>query len=532
MEKEVQSDIERFRQLFDGLDRVHGRYDIDPDLSSRQEKVSGKPWTVKEPVFLSHFEKHIAGDAGLGIVPIRDDQCCVFAALDIDEYDLDLKKLNEDVQKLQLPFVTCRTKSGGAHLYVFFKEPVKAEHVRDRLNKMAEALGFPATEVFPKQKIIKPEDVGNWINLPYFNCPGPTNRYGLDVDGKALVELHDFVVNAESRKISKEAFLKLEIPELEKPFKDGPPCLQRLASAKGGFPQGTRNKSLFNIGVYLREKYQDDWQQKIEEYNHRMINPPLSSPEVIQITKSLSKGKYFYTCDDDPIKRVCARDACLGRKYGIGNSSADGGELEAMLGTLQKTVTLDPYGKELVDEKPEWYMAVDGVMITLQTGELMNQDRFITKLAESMCKFPMKVRPQRWNAMLKEKIESAERVELGPETGTYGHIFTALKDFCTNHGGAETRLEIDTGQVWKDDDGCLWFKHQPFWEFLVRRGIYRAKDGGNELHRMMRILGATKKQLMLTREPKQVNRECWCIKDWTDEDKEQTPDPKVPETEF
>ena len=104
----------KFRELFDGLNRVRGSYKIDEDRTHEKDKVIGAAKTVKEPVQESHWVDHFEGREGLGIVPIRDDQCCVFAALDIDEYNLDLKKLNDEVYKLKLPFVTCRTKSARA----------------------------------------------------------------------------------------------------------------------------------------------------------------------------------------------------------------------------------------------------------------------------------------------------------------------------------------------------------------------------------------------------------------------------------
>jgi len=522
---------QKFKNLFNGLDRVRGIYDIDVDRSRGKDKVVGAAKTIKEMLLDHHWEAHLSGKQGLGVVPIRDDQMCVFAALDIDEYDLDLVHLNAEVQKLKLPFVTCRTKSGGAHLYVFFKEPVRADLVRERLKMMAEAIGYPAVEIFPKQRQLGPGDVGNWINLPYFNCEGPTNRYAYNKEGKAIPSLDLFVAYVEQNKVDKEYFLEMKVKSMDKPFMDGPPCLQRLATQDGGFPSGTRNKALFNVGVYLRLKHPDDWKDKLEEYNHKYMQPPLKSGEVQQTLRSLTKDKYFYTCQDVPLSTVCARDACLGRKFGVGNGDdSGGGELESMLGTLQKTVMLDLYGEPVTDDIPIWYMDVDGVQLTLKTHELMVQEKFIQRLAESLCKYPQRVRPQRWQTILKEKIETAELVEMPPETGTYGHIVAALKDFCTAHGDADNRAEIDQGKVWKDEQGYLWFKHQPFWEFMVRRNIYRARDDGKMLHTLMRKLGAIKKQIII--DQNNTNRTCWRLLDWEDLDKDQMPPIKKTETEF
>jgi hypothetical protein len=126
--------LTHFRNLFDGLDRTYGKYEIDHDLSSRQEKVQGKAVTVRGAVTIDLFAKHLEG------VPIREDSTCAFGALDIDEYDIDLVDLNSRIQKANIPLVVCRTKSGGAHCYAFFDEPIRADIVRKKLKEFAEAL--------------------------------------------------------------------------------------------------------------------------------------------------------------------------------------------------------------------------------------------------------------------------------------------------------------------------------------------------------------------------------------------------------
>ncbi len=523
--------FERFQKLFDGLDRVRGVYEIDPDLSSDRVKVGGKAYTIKEPHLREHWQNHFSGEQGLGIVPIRDDQCCVFCALDIDEYDVNLEELNQMVIKMKLPFVLCRTKSGGAHLYMFFSEPVRADLVKKRLKEMATSIGFPAVEIFPKQKQLREGDVGNWINLPYFNVEVATDRYALDADSKAIMDVAAFVKFAESKQLTLVQLMKLKIPKgKDQPFLDGPPCLQRLASHKTGLPEGTRNSALFNMGVYARLKYGDNWSDKLEDMNRDLMSTPLKAGEITQVLSSLNKAKYYYTCDQEPICNFCSRDACLGRKYGVGagGDGADGGELEVMLGRLQKTESIDLYGHP-IEDAPHWYLDVDGVTLTLTTKELTTQDMLIKKLAERLRKYPEKVRPQRWQAILKEKIEAAEIVELPPETGTYGHIVAALREFCQLHGGADTRMDIETGHVWEDEDGYLYFKHSAFWGYLCKKQIYKSREDGKQLHSIMRLLRAEKKQLMLDSKLN-MNREVWCMKGWK-EKPIQVPG-KTPEEEF
>jgi hypothetical protein len=324
---EQRSELERFAKLFDGLQRVRGVYDIDDELSAKQKKLVGKAVTKKEPVEPQHWINHLDGRHGLGIVPIRDDGKCVFGAIDVDVYDLDLKTLNAKVHELQLPLVLCRSKSGGAHLYAFFTEPVPAAVVQNKLREFAVVLGHPGVEIFPKQRQLGPDDLGNWINLPYHHVDGPTMRYALDSQGDALATLADFVLYAEQNAVSAEEFTAVVCAQRASSqpaapavhgtaFADGPPCLQRLWQR--GVVDGQRNQVLYQTGIYLRRKHPDDWEQLLAQQAGSM-DPPLDAREVEQTIKSLRKPKGFYKCNDEPFKSACDKSACLRRQYGVGD---------------------------------------------------------------------------------------------------------------------------------------------------------------------------------------------------------------------
>lgn len=518
----------RFRNLFDGLDRTYGKYDIDHDLSSRQEKVTGKPVTIKAAVTMELYAKHLEGAQGLGIVPIREDSTCNFAALDIDEYNLDLPALAREIAALKLPLIPCRSKSGGAHCYIFCEEPIRADILFKKLKLFAEALGYPSIEIFPKQTELRPNDVGNWINLPYFDCQKKNHdRYALDDKGEPIMKLEDFVEYADNKRVTLEQLKKLKPKRKDLPFDDGPPCLQRLAQR--GFPDGTRNNGLFNLGVYCRKKFESDWEDKLEELNYAHMQPPLKSGEVQQVIKSVSRKEYQYTCEQPPINAVCSKDACYGRRYGVGGGMG-GADPETMMGGLRKSVTKDLFGEEIQEDEVMWFMDIDGVELQLTTMDLFNQDRFRARCAERLCKLPMKVRPQRWDLILKDRIENAGLIEFPPETGTYGQIVNALRDFITRYGSAETRDDILAGKVWANDEGLLHFSHKSFWDYLVKVGIYRQRDDGKQLHTILKKLGADKKQLMIDSKLNK-NIRVWVVKDFTvpeDRDAPSTKEPKAP----
>jgi hypothetical protein len=304
--------LARFAALFNGLQRAYGCYDLGTETRARDGKVEGKPRTVKEPLTDKQWRDHLEGRHGLGIVPIRDDQACVFGAIDIDEYDLDLRALNAKIQSTKLPLVLCRTKSGGAHLYLFTAEPVAAAVVRQKLVGYAKTLGYGGSEVFPKQEKLIAEDTGNWINLPYFDGKGPTQRYALDADGNALITLAEFVAYAEQHAVTEAQLVEARGAA---PFSDGPPCLQALWARAVG--QGTRNQVLYQTGVYLRAKHADDWEARLEQQAAAM-HPPLDAREVAATIKSLGRGSGFYRCKDAPFASACDKSACRMRPYGVG----------------------------------------------------------------------------------------------------------------------------------------------------------------------------------------------------------------------
>ena len=119
-------------------------------------------------------------EPSLGIIPIRSDQTCVWGAFDIDEYNLDHKNLVGKIKKMNLPLIVFRSKSGGAHVYMFVKEPLSAADMQKHIKLFAAYLGFANCEVFPKQTklLVDRGDVGNFLNLPYFGGDS-SNRYAL-----------------------------------------------------------------------------------------------------------------------------------------------------------------------------------------------------------------------------------------------------------------------------------------------------------------------------------------------------------------
>ena len=119
-----------------------------------------------------------------------------------------------------------------------------------------------AVRSFPKQiKLhLDRDDVGNFLNLPYYNSEDGL-RYAIKDDGTSAT-LDEFIELYEQYKQTPEQVTKLQTGgEAEQhQLTDGPPCLQILAKNK--ISEGGRNNGLFNLGVYLRKAYPDSWESR------------------------------------------------------------------------------------------------------------------------------------------------------------------------------------------------------------------------------------------------------------------------------
>ena len=196
--------IEKFKIIFQGLDRAYGEY---TPGDTKNGKVGGSAITKRDLVSDALWKNHLEGKApSLGIVPIRDDSTCTWGCIDIDTYPLDHKAILNRIKKLNLKITMCRSKSGGAHLFLFFDKPIEAKDVRNKLTEMSAALGYGSSEIFPKQVKLNAErgDTGSFLNLPYFNAEN-TMRYAFKENGEAAT-LEEFFELYEKNKITKEEF--------------------------------------------------------------------------------------------------------------------------------------------------------------------------------------------------------------------------------------------------------------------------------------------------------------------------------------
>ena len=238
---------EDFFKVFPGLTRAYGQFFI---TERKGPKLDGYGKTIRENYVDTLWKEHLDGKTGLGVIPINKENKCKWGCLDVDDYSVDIEKISKQFVKKNL--IVCRSKSGGAHIFIFTKNFVSASSMINKLKEIVKAFGFVKYDLRPQQtKLIDDNDCGSWLNMPYFGGES-TDRYAL-YDGQVLTPEH-FIKWVE--KFSLDSLESLDLTFIKKLNKSneilpgGPPCLQDLLS-KGALGEGSRNNGLFNIGVYL-----------------------------------------------------------------------------------------------------------------------------------------------------------------------------------------------------------------------------------------------------------------------------------------
>ena len=470
------TDITRFKAIFSGLDIAYGTYKIEG--AKGNGKQAGKAVVIRKPPTDELWVKHLEGaEPSLGIIPIRADNSCTWGCIDIDQYPLDHKGLIARIRKLELPLVVCRSKSGGAHVFLFTKTPVPAADMQRYLTACAALLGESGREIFPKQAEILVErgDTGNFLNLPYFGGDNGL-RYAVDDEGngaslEAFYALYD--------KYAQDAPLSFpEAPkQAEQPVKDGPPCLQALCSQ--GFPEGTRNNGLFNIGIYLKKSAPTGWEDKLMEYNMKYFDPPLGVAELQLISKQLLKKEYKYKCKDAPLNSFCNSGLCRTRKHGIGSDAPDAPQISSL-----SKYNSDP---------PLWFLDINGKRLELETEALFTQQAFQKACVEKLNLLPPSLRKQDWEAMLngllREMVELEQVVEAPEDTSVTGRLMDLVEEFTTHLQQAMDREELLLGRPWTDEqEGMVYFRMKDL-EAYLRRNNFMGMSAAKIAQRLRDIGG-------------------------------------------
>lgn len=521
----TQTQLSDFSSLFFGNPRSFGQWD----------PKTREMFTKKAPYTGDHVLAHLRGEVGLGLVPILDDSTCMFGVIDIDCHNpedprTDLVVLEEKVREHDLPLVVCRSKSGGAHCYVFCAQPIEAVEVIKALKRWAALVGFPKAEIFPKQAKLPvvtggERPLGNWINLPYFNAEGDTDRFA--IEGGKIANFGLFLETALSRRVLPPQLRALSNVPTPVNFAEAPPCVQAM-NEQGVSGAGFRNVALYNAVVFLKKRDPDHFFEAAREFNTSVFDKPLPDAEATKCIKSASRRDYMYKCNEEPSLSLCDRDACKMRKFGIGKGAKD----MPMFSGLKMYKT-DPVS---------WELSIDHTPVVISTDQLMKYSLLRRAIIEATQTVPPRIKDADWDFTLSDLMKDVVSVEVPSEASVAGMIADRMRDFIGKSIGSLTgefgdRADLLRGlpvltevvENEKDGDGLdasvkirvVAFRAKDFVDHLKRT---RSEDlRGPNLWMALRDIGVTHRRIRIGVGTKITN--VWCVP-------VDSADVKLPEKEF
>lgn len=294
----------------------------------------------KGTLTIDHYADHLAGEgSGLGIFPMRDDNTVRFAAIDLDEPNFELA---QTMRKL-LPGIAWieRSRSGNAHIWVFFDGDCPAWAARAVLSGATEAVGRRDVEIFPKQDALRGEgSVGNYINLPYHGGDRKMIDYFQTLDGGIMprpegverpgfwadVELEGFLSAVPDQLHDPDAWVRRarnlgavapEEREAAGEWGESPVlhmCADKIITERHENPilPGARNRVLFLLAVQLlnyRDFNEDESWHWLNEVNDAGPKP-LGENELRRLFDNARDGRFTFTGCDDPLMAPYVHPDC------------------------------------------------------------------------------------------------------------------------------------------------------------------------------------------------------------------------------
>jgi hypothetical protein len=449
-----------FHKLFVGRDDAYGSYELDPLASPNDKgKLEGQATTKRGQVTKQMYDAHVAGEQSIGIVPIRIDGTVMWFAIDVDTYDNDNlhKQLLDKIEKNSLPLYMTKSKSGGAHLWCFLSEPMLGRDAIEVARQWIKILGLPQdTEVFPKQKEVDKENVGNWINLPFFgdtrlgvitDHPGEPINIGLEY----FLEIVKPVAPKDISHRHEEAETVVDVTS------DAPPCIDSFEA--NGIGEGSRNDVMFHVGVFLKRKYPDEWEDKVYDWNETYCDPPLPASEVRRtVVYQLGKKEYQYRCEVAPMCNTCSKKLCKTRKFGVGG------------GRTEEQLPFRVHGMRKIDsEEPIYFVTCEEWEVRASLDELLDYSRFRKILIKKSDKMWGYIKQQTWEAALTDMMNDMLVEEAPTIVGQTGLTLDLLRQYLEDFGQTDGRDRAAAGGEPFCDGSMAYIQANDFLEFLERR---------------------------------------------------------------
>jgi len=453
--------IKDLLKLFDGDLSKHLVTSLTGEVSE-SNKREADTFTNYEIVNEELWKNHLAGKKRIGVFPIKDKKV-KWGCIDIDPRnyaDYSSKKYLDIIKKYNLPLIAIKSKSGGLHLFLFFKDWTdreKASEILDTWNNKY----FGSAEVFPTQ------DKG--VNMPYFKMDA-TLEHAFDENGNGLL-IGAFIELAKTKLCTYDNLknIKVDSPEDESLYSEYPPCVQNLMREK--WSGNHRNDMLFNVAV-LKYKEHDgkiskvDMRSHLIEKNKEYFTNPMPDNEVeATVLKSISKPQdYFYKCPPryNGLVPICDKEQCKLRKLGLNQQAPDiinefesvefTQDLKGMLYSFKfrgQQITVSP--EDMVDEK-SW------------KKKLLNYKIYWMNLPRP------RSGPNPFELMMRSLVEMAsENTSMLFEDTVEEQQYKILKEFFENHIEEDSLEKLNDGYVHIDDTNHCYFKKSTLQDFLDRR---------------------------------------------------------------
>jgi len=446
--------LESFKKIFTGLQTAYGQTKVTEEFSENG-KHEARSFTIKKPVTDALWQAHLDGaEPALGIVPITEENKCKWGCIDIDKYPFDHKEFIKKIREKNIPMILFRSKSGGAHVFLFAKEFVAASLMRERLKKIASVLGYAKAEIFPKQDFIRTDrgDTGSFLNIPYHGSDKSV-RFAFDDNGEPL-KIEQFFKLHEKYSLTEKDLFNLKIVETDDSddfLKGAPPCLQAIL--KDGMSQGGRNTMMYNVGVYLKKRYPNEWQTKMVIYDQQYMKPPLGHSEIQNLINSVNKKDYRYQCKLSPMIDFCNAKVCSKREFGVGED-APPPEIADL-----RIYTSDP---------PIFFVNVDGESVEVDDVTIHDADKFSIACMNQISKPLLPIGKIIWRKLISKLFANAQEVK-APDSAK---IDVQLKDLLTdfiNKSSAKEMEDILRGLPFSNKEiNKTFFKFRDFWQYLKR----------------------------------------------------------------
>jgi hypothetical protein len=238
-------------------DEVPGPLRMEPDQAEQQ-------WQVL-------MEGHLLGRSGIGVYPYNPrTEGVAWGCVDFDDGELPswghAIDLRLGLMELGITGFIERSKSKGYHVWVFFGGWVPAPLVRRLLVGTCQAVDVPSKEVNPKSATLRPDQLGNFVRLPFKGAvhpmrPPPADARQVVVDdlgkpispglfaalaAEAAVSVHELARAARRVHVVPEPLQAPLRGTYDGPWKDQLNALAKIELARG--PQLGQDRSDYLFG--------------------------------------------------------------------------------------------------------------------------------------------------------------------------------------------------------------------------------------------------------------------------------------------